>query len=209
MNLTTLYEDEYCLVLDKPAGLAVQGGAGVRVSLDAILAARDGNLLLVHRLDKETSGVILVARGARAAHYFATTFSQRTAHKHYCAVTNGGTAQEAGQWRDVLLVDGTPKEALTTYRRVSRRVEGDDCWTRFSLELGTGRTHQLRRVLATHGCPVLGDDKYGDFALNHRLRKERGLRRMLLHAAHLEALLPTGETLTVDAPLPDYFAPYI
>jgi 23S rRNA pseudouridine955/2504/2580 synthase len=215
-RVAVLFENADCLVLNKPAGLPVQGGAGVGVSLDALLAEEySPRPLLVHRLDKDTSGLILVARNPEAAARFSALFSGgRLISKHYLAACAGIPEPEAGRIRTDLEIRGKTKTAETEYKVLS-------CKNGFSLlelELGTGRMHQIRRHLARIDHPILGDDKYGDFNLNKELRKSRGLKRLLLHASRLiiaRGLAPYNDpdhqerqTLDITAPLPEYFFPF-
>jgi 23S rRNA pseudouridine955/2504/2580 synthase len=235
-RITVLFENDACIILNKPAGLAVQGGEGVGASLDAILAEEwpDKRPLLVHRLDKDTSGVILAAKGRDAAAKFAALFAGRGGgmsggrsgagraaadridggiRKIYLAVCAGCPEPEAGVIRTDLEIRGAAKYAETRYALRSMA----DSFALLELELGTGRMHQIRRHLAQAGHPILGDDKYGDFALNKELRKKRGLKRLLLHASRLvigEAALGAvmgvpGGDIDVTAPLPEYFAPWV
>lgn len=190
------------MVLNKPAGLAAQGGKDVEVSLDAILAKEfSPRPLLVHRLDQDTSGLILAAKNREAAACFARLFAGekgRSVIKRYLAVCAGSPDPSVGVVRAELPVRGAARASETAYRLLETRWD----FSLIELELGTGRTHQIRRHLAHICCPVLGDDKYGDFALNRRLRKERGLKRLLLHASRL---IISGFSIDVTAPLPDYF----
>jgi 23S rRNA pseudouridine955/2504/2580 synthase len=211
-RIEVLFENDLCLVLNKPAGLAVQGGEGVGASLDAILAAEwSPRPLLVHRLDKDTSGLILVARNREAAAHFSALFAgaSRGVQKQYLAVCAGLPPQSEGIIEGDLEIRGSMKKSQTRYRVRGTGTLGHSL---LELELGTGRMHQIRRHLASIGHPVLGDDKYGDFALNKALRKSAGLRRLLLHASHLAippdlAGFPGG--IKVSAPLPDYFEPWV
>jgi len=205
-RITVLYEDDDCLVLNKPAGLPVQGGKKVGANLDAILTGEmKERPLLVHRLDKDTSGVILTAKNPAAAAYFSRLIAAKSARKCYRALCHDrgeeGLLAESGVIRTKLAVDGVEKDAATRYRVVRRNKE----YTLFELELETGRTHQIRRHLARAGCPVLGDGKYGDFSLNKRIRKALGLKQMLLHACRLSVPLSNGALLDVTSPLPPYF----
>jgi 23S rRNA pseudouridine955/2504/2580 synthase len=148
---------------------------------------------LVHRLDKDTSGLILVAKSRESAARFSTLFAgpRRGVIKRYLAVCAGSPQPPEGIIRLDLAVRGALKKSETSYRVLSRREasvptmagEGKDepgeapagrFFSLLELELGTGRTHQIRRHLARIGCPVLGDDKYGDFSLNRELRKTLG-----------------------------------
>jgi 23S rRNA pseudouridine955/2504/2580 synthase len=193
------------MVLNKPAGLPVQGGEQVGASLDRLLAAeRSPRPLLVHRLDKDTSGIILAAKGREAAARFSALFApgSRGVTKRYLAVCAGRPDPPRGIIREELAGRRGLQQAVTSYRL----LEGGREFSLLELELGTGRTHQIRRHLSRLGNPVLGDDKYGDFALNRELRKTRGLRRLLLHAARL--IIPAGllgYPLDISAPPPEYF----
>jgi len=202
--LDIIYEDNVCIVLNKPAGLAVQGGKGVGLSLDSILArTRPERPLLVHRLDRDTSGLILVAKTRAAAHCFSRLLGgERAVIKRYLAICMGKPAQPAGVIRTDLTIRGKVKKSETRYRLLSA---GDE-FSLVEMELGTGRMHQIRRHLALAGNPVLGDDKYGDFNLNHTLRKTVKLRHLLLHASRLIIpATPENPPLDLTAPLPGYF----
>jgi 23S rRNA pseudouridine955/2504/2580 synthase len=202
-----LHEDALCLVLNKPAGLAVQGGKGVGVSLDGILAeSYSPRPLLVHRLDRDTSGVILVAKTREAASRFSRLFggSRRAVIKRYLSVCAGSLSE--GVIRLDLEIRGSAKKSETHYRTLKVFEAGGQYFSLAALELATGRMHQIRRHLAMSGHPVLGDDKYGDFALNKMLRKTMNLKHLLLHAHRL--IIPPqadGFSLDVEAPAPDYF----
>ncbi|MDR2494341.1 MAG: RNA pseudouridine synthase [Spirochaetaceae bacterium] len=178
-----LFENDHCIVCNKPAGLAVQGGAEVRLSLDKILAEiRSPRPLLVHRLDKDVSGVILAAKHKEAAARFGTLFAGGPGIiKRYLAVCAGSPPEVAGSIGFALNIRGKEREAHTEYRKLS--CTGD--FSLLEIEIGTGRTHQIRRHLARIGNPILGDDKYGNFALNRDLRKAGALKRILLHAFRL------------------------
>ncbi|MDR0451319.1 MAG: RNA pseudouridine synthase [Treponema sp.] len=240
-RVAVLFENKDCMVLHKPAGLAVQGGEGVGASLDRLLKAEfpsrlpsenpasppDSGVYLVHRLDKDTSGLILVARNRESAARFSALFAgpRPGLSKRYLAVCAGSPQPPEGIIRLSLEIRGALKKSETSYRVLSRREaapigagggkDGPGQAGRFfsllELELGTGRSHQIRRHLARIGCPVLGDDKYGDFSLNRELRRTAGLRRLLLHASRLvipEDLAGFPGGIDLSDPLPDYFQPY-
>lgn len=212
-----LYEDEHLIVVDKPAGLAAHGGSGVSHGLiERVRAARPHQafLELAHRLDRETSGILLLAKSRKALLGLHRQFRAGEADKRYLALVRG-------DW-----VNGRQhvKLALTKFvtrageRRVAVDEEGQPSHTilnlrarygAFSLleaELRTGRTHQIRVHLAHLGFPIVGDDKYGDFELNRRIaRGEFGvpLARMFLHAVSMRLHHPvTGELLELEAALP-------
>jgi len=205
-QLDIIYEDTLCIVINKPAGLAAQGGKGVGVSLDSVLAeSRPERPLLVHRLDRDTSGLILVAKTKEAARHFSRLLGEeRAVIKRYLAVCKGKPEQPEGVIRAQLDVRGAVKNSETRWRLLS--ASGDGEFSLLELELGTGRMHQIRRHLALTGNPILGDDKYGDFNLNHQLRKTLKLRNLLLHASRL--IIPAAADippLDLSAPLPAYF----
>jgi 23S rRNA pseudouridine955/2504/2580 synthase len=200
--ISALYEDEEVLVLDKPAGLATQPGEGVRVSVvEAVERDFGFHPFLVHRLDKETAGCLVVARSSRAAAKWSALVESRELRKTYRAAVSGAPEGEAGTFEDSVPARGGGKAASTAWRLVGS-FSG---LSYLELELGTGRTHQIRIHLAAHGLPILGDDRHGDFALNKRLRKEAGLKRLLLVAWSLE--LPGGRR--VRASVPDYLAEFL
>ncbi|MCL2232985.1 MAG: RluA family pseudouridine synthase [Treponema sp.] len=219
-RLCVLFENDSCLILNKPSGLAVQGGEGVGVSLDSLLSEHyPVRPLLVHRLDRDTSGLILVAKTKEAAAGFSALFAGgqakkgRVLVKQYLGVCSGVPEPEEGVIRQKLQMKGfqSGKESETRYRLLWTGFSGEVSCSLLELELGTGRMHQIRRHLAGIGRPLLGDDKYGDFSLNKKLRKACGLKRLLLHASRLlippvPGLLPEG--LDITAPLPEYFSPF-
>jgi 23S rRNA pseudouridine955/2504/2580 synthase len=210
-DIPVIFENNHCVVFNKPAGLAVQGGEGVKVSLDSILPERYSiRPLLVHRLDRDTSGVILVAKTKEAARGFSAVLAgarNRGVTKQYLGVCSG-VPDISGVMRFDITVRGKEKKAETSYRLLSTGAAGEFPCSLLELELGTGRMHQIRRHLADLGHPLLGDDKYGDFPFNKKLRKAPGLKNLLLHASRLcipamPALIPGG--LDITAPLPAYF----
>lgn len=209
-----VHEDDGLLVVDKPAGMAVHGGSGVSFGVIEQLRRQRPQarfLELAHRLDRETSGLLLIAKKRSALTALHDLFREGHIEKRYLALVKG-------RWREPLR---HVKLALHKYlteegeRRVSVSPEGKAAhsivrliarWENFSLvevELKTGRTHQIRVHLAHLGFPLCGDDKYGDFALNKTLQKQ-GLGRMFLHAAKLALDHPgTGERLDLVAALPE------
>lgn len=200
--IPTLYADDDILILDKPAGLAVQPGAGVKVSvLEAVERDYGFRPYLVHRLDKETAGCLVVARSPRAAAAVSALLARREAGKTYQAVVAGTPTPREGVYRFDVLVKGEAASAETRYRVL--RTDG-----RFSLveaELGTGRMHQIRQHFAKAGHPILGDDRHGDFALNKAVAKEFGVKRLMLYAARLR--LPPS--INVEAAPPPHFVAFL
>jgi len=212
-KMPILFEDEALVAIDKPSGLAVHGGSGVAHGvIESLRSMRPEArfLELVHRLDRETSGVLLVAKKRAALVALHEAMRGRDIDKRYLVAVKGRFRNEMQRVKLALekrtnaagekhvSVSAAGQESETVFRRLAR---GE----RFSLleaELLTGRTHQIRVHLAHLKHPVLGDDKYGDFELNKALRKG-GLKRMFLHAAKLALAHPlTGEPLVLESPLP-------
>ena len=225
-EIPIIYEDDALLVVNKPAGLAVHGGSGV--SFGVIEALRQQRpqarfLELAHRLDRETSGLLLVGKKRSSLTTLHEMFRSGGkngvpgADKRYLLLVKG-------RWMDALrhakfplfkyLLDSgerhvrvSPdgKVAHTVFRLLAR-------WENFSLleaELKTGRTHQIRVHCAHLGYPIAGDEKYGDFSLNRELPKN-GLKRMFLHAWKMSFPHPiSGKALALEAPLPDTLALFI
>jgi 23S rRNA pseudouridine955/2504/2580 synthase len=213
-----VHEDSHLLVIDKPAGVAVHGGSGVSYGvIEQLRMSRpDAKFLeLVHRLDRETSGLLLLAKKRSALTSLHEQMRQGTTDKRYLTAVSG-------DWRNPRQHVKAPLHKFTTAdgeRRVVVQAGGQEAHTVFNLikkwehfalleaELKTGRTHQIRVHLASSGFPILGDEKYGDFALNKQLQKandERGaLRRMFLHAWRITFRHPeTGAQMQFSAPLP-------
>lgn len=206
--IAKLYEDSEILVLDKPAGLAVQPGADVRISLvDAVERDYGFRPYLVHRLDKETAGCIIVAKDREAASKWSREIEAKALKKVYRAVVSGSLSGESGRIEAPVQVKGEERSASTDWRLLGHfgSEDGDAGYSYLELSLGTGRTHQIRLHLAQAGAPILGDDQHGDFRLNKRLKKECGLKRLLLLAYRLE--LPGGQVL--HASIPPYLSLFL
>ena len=218
--LPVVFEDEALLVIDKPAGLAVHGGSGVSFGVIEQLRAQrpEARMLeLAHRLDRETSGLLIVAKKRSALTVLHDMMREGSTEKRYLALV-------VGRWPNALQHVRLPLYKYLTAegeRRVRVADDGKSAhsivrlikrWQRFSLlevELKTGRTHQIRVHLSHLGFPIAGDDKYGDFALNKTLPGE-GLSRMFLHATHLVFDHPMqGIRLVFDAPPPPELQSFI
>ena len=224
-----LFEDDHVLAIDKPAGVAVHGGSGVAFGvIEQMRMARPGHdfLELVHRLDRETSGVLLIAKKRMALKILQEQFRERETDKVYLALV-------AGNWppklkvldkplqkyllpdgeRRVRVVDKEHPDAMRAVTLVKVRgslpASAEQPLGDFSLlevTIKTGRTHQIRVHLSTEGHPIAGDDKYGDFELNKNLQKQpagHALKRMFLHAWRLKFTHPSnGKRITLVAELP-------
>jgi 23S rRNA pseudouridine955/2504/2580 synthase len=205
-TIPILYEDASIFIFNKPAGLAVQGGEGVVNSLDSLLEKHfSPRPLLIHRLDKDTSGVIVVAKNKEAAFRYSKIIEAKQTEKFYITVcVNGAALKDEGEIDGSVTIKGELKKAKTLYKKLI--AHGD--FAVLSIKLITGRMHQIRRHLSSIGCPVLGDDKYGDFKLNKKLKKEIGLKNLLLHAAKILIPNDSGKIITAEAELPEYFGRY-
>lgn len=208
-----LYEDEACLVINKPAGLAVHGGSGIDLGLvEAMRAMRpnERRLELVHRIDRDTSGCLLLARKRTALAALQDQMRQRLTEKRYLALVKG-------RWSRYLREVNAPllKTTLPSGERIVRiNKQGKSALTHFTVmeyfsqvtlieaQLETGRTHQIRVHCQSQGHPLVGDEKYGDDEFNQGFKK-RGASRLFLHAKTLGFRSPaTGEKVVVEAPLP-------
>ncbi len=210
-----LHRDRSAIVVDKPPGLATQGGTKTERHLDGLLDGlrfeAEGRPKLVHRLDKDTSGVLLLARSASAAAHFAKTFSGRTARKLYWALVTGvpsiedgmvelAIAKQPGTGGEKMHVDEKEGSPARTRYRVVERAGNAAAWV--ELQPFTGRTHQLRVHMAAIGHPIVGDVKYGgqDAILSGGIS-----RKLHLHARRLRVEAPGGQLLDVTAEPPRHF----
>ena len=230
-SFVVLFEDDHLLAIDKPAGLAVHGGSGVSFGvIEQLRMARPQApfLELVHRLDRETSGILLLAKKRSALRQLQNQFRERETGKTYLALV-------VGQWpvnrkvldkslHKYLLPDGERRvrvvakddpDAMTALTLVKVRHSGAG-FTLLEVTIRTGRTHQIRVHLASEGFPIAGDDKYGDFELNKSLQRTSAgppLKRMFLHAWRLQFNHPLlGERQTLLAELPpelEVFSHYV
>ncbi len=207
-----IYEDKGLLVIDKPSGLAVHGGSGLSYGLiEALRALRPEApfLELGHRLDRDTSGCILVAKKRSVLRAFHELLREGGSDKRYLALVkghwrSGEVRVEAPLLKNVaqsgerfVRVSTDGKAATTIFRPVTHYRDA----TLVEAELITGRTHQVRVHAAHAGHPIAGDDKYGDEPFNRQMA-ECGLRRLFLHASALTFTLPeSGQVVSVSAPL--------
>lgn len=214
-----VYEDEALIIVNKPAGVAVHGGSGVSFGvIEQLRRARPQAKLLelAHRLDRETSGLLIVAKKRLALTRLHDQFREGVIAKRYLALVKGVWRNELQHVRLPLLkyltAEGERRVSVDPAGKVSHSIvrlqtQWKKEWEKenFSLvevELKTGRTHQIRVHLAHLGFPIAGDDKYGDFSLNRTLQKT-GLKRMFLHAARLDLPHPlSGDPLALTLPLP-------
>jgi 23S rRNA pseudouridine955/2504/2580 synthase len=217
-----LLEDDHLIAIDKPAGVAVHGGSGVSFGvIEQLRQARQYGLVggakfleLVHRLDRETSGILLLAKKRSALTKLQAQFKERETGKTYLALVQGVwpankkvidqplhkyLLQDGERRVKVVAKDDPDGMRSITLVKVAKVLQG---MTLLEVTIKTGRTHQIRVHLASNGHPIAGDDKYGDFEWNKTLAKQ-GLKRMFLHAWRLEFTHPaSGERVQLQADLP-------
>jgi 23S rRNA pseudouridine955/2504/2580 synthase len=214
LKANVIYEDDVLLVINKPSGVAVHGGSGISHGIIELLRLERPEarfLELVHRLDRDTSGVLLLAKRRSALTALHRQLREGAVQKIYDVLVKGRWHDDkrsvklalhkyvlaSGERRVAVTGDGSPAH---TVFRLQRNWKG---YSLLEAELKTGRTHQIRVHLAHLGFPVAGDDKYGDFALNKQLARQ-GLKHMFLHGRKVVIAHPlSGATLALEAPLPD------
>lgn len=232
-EVPVVYENDEILIINKPAGLAVQGGEGIVHSVDTVLPEQLGYPVhLVHRLDKETAGLLVVAKIPAAASKYITLLQQHDVKKEYAALTAGCPKSPKDRLTDTITKRGREQSAVTFYElaesvAVSMPVQqtggsgenAQNAWvglpaslltkdgklqfSLFRLTLGTGRMHQIRIHLSQNGFPILADDKYGNFKLNKLLQKQFHIKKLALAAIRL-TLPVDGEMMTFEAELPPH-----
>lgn len=219
-----LLEDDALMAIDKPAGVAVHGGSGVSFGvIEQLRQARPMAKLLelVHRLDRETSGILLVAKKRSALKHVQDQFRERETGKTYLALVQGQWPEKLkvidSALHKFLLPDGERRVRVTSnddpdgMRSITlvKVAERWDTCTLLEVTIKTGRTHQIRVHLASQGHPIAGDDKYGDFEWNKSLQKQ-GLKRMFLHAWRLQFTHPaTGKRVELMSNLPPELQLYV
>ena len=219
-SVLILYEDKEIYVINKPAGLSVQGGQGVKHSLDEDFASQTGQkVYLVHRLDKDTAGLMVVAKSPAAASKWTKLVGGKEVRKEYiavCASENEVSFPKKGVITEEIIQHGQKKKAVTEYEveknwreEAILAAESEDEKAAFNfykirLKLQTGRMHQIRIHLAKSGLPIAGDDQHGNFKLNKKLKKTFKIKQLLL--ASVKLTLPDGRFFEIDRPQHMIFA---
>ncbi|MBP5250901.1 MAG: RNA pseudouridine synthase [Treponema sp.] len=212
-HFTVLFEDSEILLIHKKYGVCVQGGAGVSHSLDEDLSRQCGyKIYLVHRLDKDTEGILVVAKNAQAAAKWTRLIGEKSVKKEYCAWCAGlpqinGRECKSGKLVSTLEQHGRTLKAELFYEvSEERTVQLEEKEVKvylLNIVLGTGRLHQIRIQLAKAGAPLLADDQHGNFKLNKLLRKA-GIKKLQLCAKRLTLPLG-GKERTFEIELPPHF----
>ncbi len=199
-DIPVMYDDADILVINKPCGIAVQGGEGVTITVIDILERQTGSKIYpVHRLDKDTAGILVVARSSQAAALYSRYIADGSFKKEYIAVCFGVPDQRCGIIQQPAGRAGNEKSAETSWHTESTQ----NGYSVLRVGLGTGRMHQIRIHLASVRCPIIADDKYGDFKVNRKLRSEFSIRKLQLAACVLT--IPVGtSTRHFTIPLPEH-----
>ena len=218
-KLQILFENDEIRVINKPQGLAVQGGKDVKTSVDTELALQTGEKIYpVHRLDKETCGILVTAKNPKAATKWTNLIGSKQVKKQYHALCFGKFEKLSGKFDLSVNEKGIEKNALTYYKvlscseQISFPENPDEkfCFSLVELTLETGRMHQIRKHLAQNKTPILADDKYGDFKLNKLIKKQFGIKRLMLLAKVLTLNTGNksenfGKNGKIEIEYPEYF----
>ena len=199
-TIPILYEDDEIYIINKPQNLAVQGGQGVAHSLDVEFSKQVGNkVYLVHRLDKDTGGLMMVAKTSMAASKWTKLISSKAVKKEYLALCAGSLSKKEGIINDTVVQHGESKTAITHYKvekewseelhedkeDVNSPIIDTVKLSLIRLKLETGRMHQIRVHLAKNNCPIAGDDQHGAFRVNKTLKKYLKIKRLQLCSVKL------------------------
>ncbi|WP_294431116.1 RluA family pseudouridine synthase [uncultured Treponema sp.] len=230
-QIPILFENDEIFVINKPAGVSVQGGQGISHPLDEEFSKQVGfKIHLVHRLDKETSGLMVVAKNPKAASKWIDLIASKQVQKEYTAICFGepvinGKKQKSGtisgavikkngknEREQAALTKFTVEEVKTVEIPVFSENPDDEAsrllpvsFSKIHLKLGTGRMHQIRIHLASVASPICGDDKHGNFKLNKLIKKHLKIKNLLLCSSRLTIPTGDGKTKTFEIDLPEYF----
>ena len=213
LTQSVLFEDDALLIINKPSGMAVHGGSGVSFGVIEVLRAdrpQDKYLELAHRLDRETSGCLILAKSRSILVRIQQAMQNNKVEKRYNTLVKGQWPKgksiinaplkknQLSSGERMVRIDGDGKRSITHFKIVQRYTDA----TLLEVRLETGRTHQIRVHCQFAGQPLAGDDKYGDKLFNENLRN-RGLKRLFLHASYLRFEHPiSGDWIDIEAPLP-------
>ena len=216
-DIPILFEDDHLLVVNKPSGMAVHSGSGSSFGLieciRALRAETHQDLELVHRIDRETSGILIISKKRSALRKLQEQLRARSWKKYYKTLVLGNwpaslkqvdlslLKTQSGEKEARVFVDPTGDIACTKFKQIQFYRSAYSSFTLLQAQILTGRTHQIRVHTSANKFPIAGDDRYGNFEMNKQLARH-GLKRMFLHAARLQLVHPaTNETIVIEAPL--------
>lgn len=212
-NINIIHEDSEIYIINKPAGIASQGGEKVTSSIDTVFAEQVGQkIYLVHRLDKDTSGLMIIAKNPIAANKWTKLISSKSVKKEYLAICVGSLKNKQGIIKEDLIQHGAQKQAITHYsveKEWNVQVEEENLtFSLVRLILETGRMHQIRIHLAKQNCPIIADDQHGNFKLNKLLKKHLKIKKLMLAAVKLTIPNPKNTDI-YQIQLPEHMADFI
>ena len=190
-DIPIIYQNSEIFIINKKAGMPVQGGEKIAHPLDAELAKQVGQkVYLVHRLDKDTSGLMIVAKTPAAASKWTKLIGSKQVQKEYIAICTGTINPKKGEITEDIIQHGQSRRAVTHYQvekewQIEREGEQPVPMCQIRLLLETGRMHQIRIHLAKQGCPIAEDDQHGNFKINKVLRKVAGIKHLQLFSVKL------------------------
>ena len=190
-DIPIIYQNPEIFIINKKAGMPVQGGEKIAHPLDQELSKQVGQkVYLVHRLDKDTSGLMIVAKTSQAAAKWTKLIGSKEVKKEYIAICAGSINPKEGEITEDIVQHGQSKRAVTHYQvekewEIEREGEQSIKMCQIRLQLETGRMHQIRIHLAKQGCPIAGDDQHGNFKMNKVLRKTAGIKHLQLYSVKL------------------------
>ena len=196
-----MFENQDIIAIIKPCGVAVQGGAGISNPLiDDIDRNYSKKHFLIHRLDKDTEGILIVGKTSTAAAKYSKILNSPEAKKEYIALVSGNVESSSGTIKIPLEKDGRLVNAVSKYKVLEKKSD----FTKLAVSIETGRMHQIRIHMAKAGHPIIGDDKYGNFKLNKELKKNMGVKKLMLAAIKLELYISPAEKKIFTCPVPEH-----
>ena len=196
-----MFENQDIIAIIKPCGVAVQGGAGISNPLiDDIDRIYSKKHFLIHRLDKDTEGILIVGKTSTAAAKYSKILNSPETKKEYIALVSGNVESSSGTIKIPLEKDGRLVNAVSKYKVLEKKSD----FTKLAVSIETGRMHQIRIHMAKAGHPIIGDDKYGNFKLNKELKKNMGVKKLMLAAIKLELYISPAEKKIFTCPVPEH-----
>ena len=196
-----MFENQDIIAIIKPCGVAVQGGAGISNPLiDDIDRIYSKKHFLIHRLDKDTEGILIVGKTSTAAAKYSKILNSPKTKKEYIALVSGNVESSSGTIKIPLEKDGRLVNAVSKYKVLEKKSD----FTKLAVSIETGRMHQIRIHMAKAGHPIIGDDKYGNFKLNKELKKNMGVKKLMLAAIKLELYISPAEKKIFTCPVPEH-----